>query len=63
LGRLAADLEYLTVAEVLNDRMDQYLDELLSRLNAVGDGIARTYFNTSVVLPDERPRQQQQQQQ
>lgn len=63
LGRLSADLEYLTVADILNDQMDKYLDELLSRLNIVGDSIARTYFNTSVILPDERPRQQQQQQQ
>jgi uncharacterized alpha-E superfamily protein len=63
LGRLSADLEYLAITEVLGDGMDKFLDALLLRLNAAGDSIARTYFNTSVILPDERPRQQQQQQQ
>ena len=63
LGRLAADLEYLDIHEVLGENMDAFLNRFLVRLNAVGDDIARTYFNTSIILPDERPRQQQQQQQ
>jgi uncharacterized alpha-E superfamily protein len=63
LGRLQADLEYLNPAEVLGHRMGPFLDHLLNRLNAVGDSVARTYFSTSVILPDDRPRQQQQQQQ
>jgi uncharacterized alpha-E superfamily protein len=63
LGRLSADLEYLAITEVLGDEMGKFLDGLLLRLNVAGDSIARTYFNTSVILPDERPRQQQQQQQ
>jgi uncharacterized alpha-E superfamily protein len=63
LGRLSADLEYLDIHEVLGVNMDPFLSRLLVRLNTIGDEIARTYFNTSVILPDERPRQQQQQQQ
>jgi len=63
LGRLAADLEYLDVQEILSENMDPFLRRFLIRLNAVGDDISRLYFNTSVILPDERPRQQQQQQQ
>lgn len=63
VGRLSADLEYLNLAEVLGAPLDGFLDGLLLRLSAAGDSIARTYFNTSVILPDERPRQQQQQQQ
>ena len=63
LGRLGADLEYLDIQEVLGQEMDPFLNRFLVRLNAVGDDIARTYFNTSIILPDERPRQQQQQQQ
>ena len=63
LGRLSADLEYLDIQEILGEAMDPFLSRFLVRLNAVGDEVARTYFNTSVILPDERPRQQQQQQQ
>jgi uncharacterized alpha-E superfamily protein len=63
LGRLAADLEYLDIQEVLGENMDPFLSRFLIRLNSIGDDISRLYFNTSVILPDERPRQQQQQQQ
>jgi uncharacterized alpha-E superfamily protein len=63
LGRLAADLEYLDIQDVLGENIDPFLGRFLIRLNAVGDEISRLYFNTSVILPDERPRQQQQQQQ
>jgi uncharacterized alpha-E superfamily protein len=63
LGRLVADLEYLDVQEVLSENIDPFLRRFLIRLNSVGDDISRLYFNTSVILPDERPRQQQQQQQ
>lgn len=63
LGRLGADLEYLDIDQVLGENMDPFLGNFLIRLNSIGDEIARTYFNTSIILPHERPRQQQQQQQ
>ncbi len=63
LGRLRADLEYLDVHEILGDKLHPFLWNFLLRLNAVGDDIAASYFSTSLILPDERPRQQQQQQQ
>jgi len=63
LGRLNADLEYLDIHEILGENMEPFLRRFLTRLNSIGDEIARTYFNTSIILPDERPRQQQQQQQ
>jgi len=63
LGRLCADLEYLDIHEVLGENMDPFLGDFLIRLNSIGGDIARTFFNTSIILPDERPRQQQQQQQ
>jgi uncharacterized alpha-E superfamily protein len=63
LGRLSADLEYLDIQDVLGENMDPFLRRFLVRLNSIGDDISRLYFNTSVILPDERPRQQQQQQQ
>ncbi len=62
LGRISADLEYLDIHEILDDKMDPYLNQLLVRLNATGDDIARAYFTTRVILPDSRPQQQQQQQ-
>jgi uncharacterized alpha-E superfamily protein len=62
LGRVSADLEYLDIHEVLGEGMDPYLEQLLVRLNTVGDDIARAFFNTRVILPDSRPQQQQQQQ-
>ncbi len=63
LGRLSADLEYLDIHELLGANMDPYLDKLLYSLNAIGDDVARAYFNTRVILPDSRPQYQQQQQQ
>ena len=63
LGRLAAELEYLDIQDILGENMDPFLSRFLVRLNSIGDDISRLYFNTSVILPDERPRQQQQQQQ
>jgi hypothetical protein len=63
LGRLAADLDYLDLHNVLGPAMDPFLNQLLQRLNHISDDAARTFFNTRVIVPDERPRQQQQQQQ
>jgi uncharacterized alpha-E superfamily protein len=63
LGRLRADLEYLETSEVVDAGMDPFLTDLLLRLNAAGDEIARAFFSTRVIVPDKRPRQQQQQQQ
>jgi uncharacterized alpha-E superfamily protein len=63
LGRLSADLEYLNIHDVLGEAMAPFLGRLLLRLNGAGADVARTYFNTRVILADERPRQQQQQQQ
>ena len=63
LGRLAADLDYLDIQDVLGKNMDPFLSGFLVRLNLIGDELSRLYFNTSAILPDERPRQQQQQQQ
>src|SRR6476469_7940708 len=63
LGRLVADLEYLDIQEALSENMDSFLRQFLIQLNPVGDDISQLYFNTSVILLAERPRQQQQQQQ
>ncbi len=62
LGRLGAELDYLDIRDILDDRMDPYLNQLLARLNSVDEDITRTYFNTQVVLPGRKPQQAQQQQ-
>lgn len=63
LGRMRAELEYLDIADILGEPMEVFLTDLLLRLNAAADEVARSYFNARVILPDSRPRQQQQQQQ
>jgi uncharacterized alpha-E superfamily protein len=62
LGRLRSELEYMSILDVLGDKMDPFLNSLLIRLNGIGVEVARTYFTTRVILPDSRPQQQQQQQ-
>jgi len=62
-GRICADLEYLDIHEVLGDPFSNYLSQLLSRVNAAGDEVTRTFFNTQIILPDVYPQTQQQQQQ
>jgi uncharacterized alpha-E superfamily protein len=64
-GRLGAELEYLDIHEVLGDRFHGYLDQLQHRIGLAGEEVARTFFNTQVILPEaeRQPSQQQQQQQ
>jgi uncharacterized alpha-E superfamily protein len=63
LGRLVAELEYLDIHEVLGEGFRAYLNQLQRRINAVGEEVARSYFNTQVILPDASPQPAQQQQQ
>lgn len=63
LGRICAELDYLDISEVLDQNMHPYLEQLLLRLNQVGNEITRTYFNTQVILPASYPPRQQQSQQ
>ncbi|HZS07265.1 MAG TPA: alpha-E domain-containing protein [Blastocatellia bacterium] len=63
LGRVCSELDYLDIGEVLDHNMHPYLDQLLLRLNQMGDEITRTYFNTQVILPSRYPQQAQQSQQ
>jgi len=63
LGRLVNDLEYIDIHDVLGTDMHPYLDQLQQRLNQAGDEIARTFFNTQVILPGAKNFQQAQQQQ
>lgn len=62
IGRLAADLDYVDIHDVLRDDFHAYLIDLLARLAVAGDEITRTFFNTQVILTDPRQQQAQQQQ-
>jgi len=44
LGRLAADLDYTDVAELIARGLHEFVDELQARLNTVGDDITHTFF-------------------
>jgi uncharacterized alpha-E superfamily protein len=48
LGRLAADLNYSDIEDVMNVGMHEYLDSFQVRLNEVGKEISSTFFK---VLP------------
>ena len=63
MGRVCAELEYLNIEEILDRQMHPFLDQLLLRINQVGNEITRTFFNTQVILPGktQQPAQQQQQ--
>jgi uncharacterized alpha-E superfamily protein len=65
LGRISADLEFLDIQEILGERLAAYLDNLLTRIQEVGNEVVRSYFHTQVVLPGSRaqPAQEQQSQQ
>jgi uncharacterized alpha-E superfamily protein len=50
LGRIASDLQYLDIRDVLSQSVHDYLDELLERINLLGDSISRMYFSSQVIL-------------
>ena len=45
LGRLRSELEYLTVDEIVQQGLHEFLDNLQSRLNEVGDAIFNDFFS------------------
>jgi hypothetical protein len=44
LGRLGAEYEFTTVEEILAKGLHEHLDDLQSKLNAVGASIFQTFF-------------------
>lgn len=48
LGRLRAELEYLTLDEIFQQGLHEFLDELQSKLNTIGDRISQDFMS----LPD-----------
>lgn len=45
LGRLRSDLDYITIREIMNNGLHEYLDNFQTRLNQSGDKIFSTFFN------------------
>lgn len=62
MGRMASDLDYVDIHDLLRDDLHSYLIDLLVRLDLAGNEITRSFFNTQVILPDPRQQQQMQQQ-
>lgn len=44
LGRLRSELDYLTVEEIIQDGLHEFLDQLQSRLNEIGDQLFADFF-------------------
>ena len=52
----------MNIHDLLRDDLHSYLIDLLVRMDLAGNEIARTFFNTQVILPDPRQQQAAQQQ-
>lgn len=57
LGRLRSELDYMHVRDVFARGMHEFIDDLQSRLNQIGDAITETFFIGAV---DDPPLMQQQ---
>jgi uncharacterized alpha-E superfamily protein len=55
-GRLAADLRYATVGEVLQAGLHSFIDDLQSRINDIGTSIFETFVLYAYLSPVETPR-------
>jgi uncharacterized alpha-E superfamily protein len=49
LGRLRSDLDYITIDEIIQQGLHEFLDNLQSRMNEVGDKIFTTFFSLETV--------------
>ena len=48
LGRLRSELEYLTVEEIIQQGLHEFLDGFQSRLNGVGDAVFNDFFSLQI---------------
>lgn len=48
-GRLRSDLDYLTIEDVVEDGLHEFLDKLQSRMNDVGEQMFETFFSLESV--------------
>ena len=54
LGQLCSDLSFTSVDEIVNRGLHEYLDELQTKLNQVGDGIIETFFTLKTPQPNRK---------
>jgi uncharacterized alpha-E superfamily protein len=60
LGKLLADLDYITVEEILNVGLHEFLDDIQTRINRVGDAVTETFFALRPLEePNRTPHQEQ----
>ncbi|HXP59296.1 MAG TPA: alpha-E domain-containing protein, partial [Dongiaceae bacterium] len=55
LGQLCSDLSFAGVDEVMEQGLHEYLDELQTKLNQVGQGIMETFFAFKTPHSGKRP--------
>jgi uncharacterized alpha-E superfamily protein len=58
LGRLAADLEYTDIEDVVKEGMHQYLDSLQTRINQIDGAVGTTFFNITHLFKSKASQQQ-----
>ncbi len=62
-GRLLAELQFSSIDEIFDRGLHQYLDEVQSKLNNIGDALFRAYIFQPFNSPDEEHMVQQEEQQ
>jgi len=62
-GRLVAELQFGTAAEILEFGLHHYIDVFQTKLNAIGEALFQTYIFQPFLTPDNEQLQQQEEQQ
>src|SRR5579883_97719 len=55
LGQLCSDLSFTSLDEIIGHGLHEYLDELQTKVNAVGAGIFETFFAFKAPQPQKKP--------
>ena len=60
LGELCTELAYIQLEDLISAGLHEYLDQLQTKMNRVGSGIAETFFAIRVGAPSVRKRRNEQ---
>ncbi len=60
LGKLLADLDYVTVEEILNGGLHEFLDGTQTRINQIGDAVTESFFALQPLDAENRTPNQEQ---
>ncbi|HZR16268.1 MAG TPA: alpha-E domain-containing protein [Verrucomicrobiae bacterium] len=55
LGQLCSDLSFISLEEIINQGLHEYLDDLQTKVNAVGAGIFETFFAFKAPQSQKKP--------